>query len=211
MRLLMIDNYDSFTFNLVHLFQEFDANVRVCRHDEISVSQIEDWGPEAICISPGPKNPAHSGVSMDVVKSLGPRIPILGVCLGMQVINEAFGGVTRKAPVCVHGKCSRVEHNSRGIFKGIKDNFRAARYHSLCVDVKSPDLIVTARSDDGVIMGLEHAVHPIWGVQFHLESFMTECGLEMAANFLESAHPRISLPAGPSRYPHAPGDVHVFA
>ncbi len=208
----MIDNYDSFTFNLVQLFYEFDVQVEVYRHDEVSLQQIADRSPEAICISPGPKTPSHSGISKEVVRQFGPRIPILGVCLGMQVINEVFGGITRKAPVCVHGKCSMVNHQEEGVFQGIPATFRAARYHSLCVEVSSPDLKITAMSDDGVVMGIQHKAYPIHGVQFHLESFMTEYGLELAANFLELARPGFELPPpGPDRFPHTKGDVHVFA
>ncbi|MBI9077423.1 MAG: aminodeoxychorismate/anthranilate synthase component II [Desulfatibacillum sp.] len=212
MRLIMIDNYDSFTFNLVQLFYEFGIQVEVYRHDETTLPHIEQRNPDAICISPGPKTPTHAGISKDVVRHFGPRIPILGVCLGMQVINEVFGGRTPKAPVCVHGKCSMVSHKGLGVFKGLPSPFRAARYHSLCVDVVSPLLEITAISDDDVVMGIRHRIYPIHGVQFHMESFMTEYGLEMAANFLELAHPRMELPPpGPDRYPHTQGDVHVFA
>ncbi len=212
MRLVMIDNYDSFTFNLVQLFYEFDVQVEVYRHDETSLSHIEQRNPDAICISPGPKTPSHAGVSKDVVRHFGARVPILGVCLGMQVINEVYGGRTPKAPVCVHGKCSMVSHKGIGVFQGLPSPFRAARYHSLCVDVLSPELEVTAISDDGVIMGVRHRVHPIHGVQFHLESFMTEYGLEMAANFLEQACRGVKIPPpGLERYPRAQGEVHVFA
>ena len=211
-RLVMIDNYDSFTFNLVQLFYEFGIQVEVYRHDETSLAHLEQRNPDAICISPGPKTPAHAGVSKDVVQYFGPRVPILGVCLGMQVINEVYGGRTPKAPVCVHGKCSMVSHQGQGVFAGLPSPFRAARYHSLCVDVLSPELEITAMSDDGVVMGVRHREYPIHGVQFHLESFMTEYGLEMAANFLEVAYPQVEMPPpGPSRYPHIQGDVHVFA
>ncbi len=212
MRLVMIDNYDSFTFNLVQLFYEYGVDVRVFRHDEVTLEEIEDLTPDALCISPGPRNPTHAGISALVVKELGPRIPLLGVCLGMQVINEVFGGVTCKAPVCVHGKCSRVIHDGGALFEGVPSPFRAARYHSLCTEVRSPELRVTARTDDGVIMALEHVEHPIYGFQFHIESFMTEYGLEMAANFLEKARLPVAVPPmGPDRFPHARGDVHVFA
>lgn len=212
MRLVMIDNYDSFTFNLVQLFYEFGVQVEVFRHDEASLARIERRNPDALCISPGPRTPAHSGISKDAVRRFGPFMPVLGVCLGMQVINEVFGGRTPKAPVCVHGKCSLVSHSGRGLFQGLPSPFRAARYHSLCVDALSPDLEVTAVSDDGVIMGIRHKTYPIHGVQFHLESFMTEYGLEMAANFLRLARPEVEVPPpGPNRYPHTPGDVHVFA
>lgn len=180
----MIDNYDSFTFNLVQLFYEFDVEVLVYRHDRVSLGQIDDLSPDWICISPGPKTPAHAGISGEVVRRFGPRIPILGVCLGMQVINEVFGGSTVRAPLPLHGKCSKVNHFGQGIFENLPSPLQAARYHSLQISLTSPELTVTARADDGAIMGLEHRVMPIWGVQFHPESFMTEYGLEMAANFL---------------------------
>jgi len=188
MRLLMIDNYDSFTFNLVQLFYEFDVEVDVYRHDAITLDEIESMAPTWICISPGPKDPAHAGVSMAVVERFGPRVPTLGVCLGMQVINEVFAGRTVKAPVPVHGKKHRVHHNGLGVFAGVPSPFWAARYHSLCCDVQSPDLAVTAHADDGVVMGLEHRHWPIWGVQFHPESFLTEHGKALAANFLALHH-----------------------
>ena len=184
MRLVMIDNYDSFTFNIVQLFYEFDIEVLVYRHDRVSLGEIDCLSPDWICISPGPKTPAHAGISGEVVRRFGPRIPILGVCLGMQVINEVFGGSTVRSPLPLHGKCSKVSHSGQGIFENLPSPLQAARYHSLQISLNSPDLTVTARADDGVIMGLEHRVMPIWGVQFHPESFMTEYGLEMAANFL---------------------------
>ena len=184
MRLLMIDNYYSFTYNLVQLFYEFGVEILVFRHDRISIEKIESLKPDWICLSPGPKTPAHAGISQETVRRFGARIPILGVCLGMQVINEVFGGRTVRAPVPVHGKCSMVNHTGQGLFRGLPSPFRAARYHSLRVSLNSPELTVTARSEDGVVMGIGHKVMPIQGVQFHPESFMTEYGLRLAANFL---------------------------
>ena len=194
MRLLMIDNYDSFTFNLVQLFYELDLEVEVYRHDAITLEEIDGRAPDWICVSPGPKDPAHAGISMAAVERFGPRVPTLGVCLGMQAINEVFGGRTRQAPVPVHGKRRRVSHTGQGIFAGVPSPFWAARYHSLCVEVHSPDLEVTARTEDGVVMGIAHRRWPIWGVQFHPESFMTEHGKALAANFLR-LHPRWRGPA----------------
>ncbi len=210
MKLVMIDNYDSFTFNLVQLFFEFDIDVRVFRHDRTSVAQIARMRPDWICISPGPKTPAQSGVSKAVVKELGSSIPILGVCLGMQVINEVFHGRTVKAPVPVHGKCSLVRHQSRGLFAGLPSPFRAARYHSLQVKIRSKQLVATAESDDAVVMGLRHRSLPIHGVQFHPESFMSEFGLEIIANFLRLAErfDTGSIPhgAGKDRFPRWNGN-----
>ena len=184
MRLVMIDNYDSFTFNLVQLFYEFDLEVRVYRHDEITLDGIERLKPDWICISPGPKDPAHAGISKAVIRRFGPRIPLLGVCLGMQAINEVFGGTTRKAPVPMHGKCSLVEHSGLSPFSGIPSPFRVARYHSLCIEPGSPSIEPLAFAEDGVIMGIRHRTWPICGVQFHPESFLSEYGVMLARNFL---------------------------
>lgn len=195
MRLLMIDNYDSFTYNLTQLFSRFGLEILVHRHDQIGLAGIEALSPDWICISPGPKDPAHAGISLEVVRRFGGRMPILGVCLGMQVINEAFGGRTAHAPRPLHGKCSRVSHQGRGVFAGLPSPLAAARYHSLqCVDI-SPELEVTARSEDGVAMGLMHPKLRINGVQFHPESFMTEHGLALAENFLRQGSKALARPA----------------
>lgn len=186
MRLVMIDNYDSFTFNLYQLFCEFDVEVLVFRHDKISPESLAALAPWWIVLSPGPRSPAHSGVSKEVVRSFAGKVPILGVCLGMQVINEVYGGSTERAPVPVHGKTSMVHHTGGGIFKGLPSPFRVARYHSLQCRVKSADLQETAWADDGVLMALEHKRFPLWGVQFHPESFLSDYGLEIAAHFLAS-------------------------
>ncbi len=183
-KLLMIDNYDSFTFNLFQLFASFKIKIDVFRHDEITVEEIEKLRPSCICISPGPKNPSQAGISKDVVRAFAGRIPILGVCLGMQVINEVFGGKTIHAPVPIHGKKSRVTHLGTSILNGIPSPFWVARYHSLCIRRESEDLIELAWSDCGVIMAIEHRQYPVFGVQFHPESFMTEFGERIAENFL---------------------------
>ena len=184
MRLVMIDNYDSFTYNLVQLFYEFELEVIVYRHDEVSIGRIEELRPDWICISPGPKDPDHAGISKAVVEHFGPDVPILGVCLGMQVINEVFGGSTPKAPVPVHGKRCLVHHRGEGIFKGLPSPFSVARYHSLCVEPRSGQLVPLAFAWDGVIMGMQHRSWPLCGVQFHPESFMSDHGAELVANFL---------------------------
>ncbi len=183
-KLLMIDNYDSFTFNLFQLFASLRIKVDVFRHDEITIEDIKKLRPSYICISPGPKNPSQAGISKEVVKAFAGKIPILGVCLGMQVINEVFGGKTIHAPVPIHGKKSRVIHFGTGIFNGIPSPFWAARYHSLCINRESNDLIETAWSECGVVMAIEHRQYPVFGVQFHPESFMTEFGVKIVENFL---------------------------
>jgi anthranilate synthase component 2 len=188
MRIVMIDNYDSFTFNLAHLFYEFDLEVLVYRNDRITLDQIQKAGPDWICISPGPRDPAHAGISADVVRRFGPSVPILGVCLGMQVMNEVFGGRTVRAPLPVHGKRCRVHHQGEGVFAGIPSPFWAARYHSLRIELSSPFILPTAVAEDDVLMGIRHRSWPLCGVQFHPESFMSEYGLELVENFL-ALHP----------------------
>ena len=185
MRLVMIDNYDSFTYNLVQLFYDFDLEVLVFRHDAVTLTEIEALNPRWICISPGPKAPAQAGISKAVIEHFYQRLPVLGVCLGHQAINEVFGGATVRAPVPMHGKQSQVFHQGRGLFAGLPSPFAAARYHSLMAAPASPDLEITAWSDDGVIMGLSHRRYPLHGVQFHPESFLTRHGRELAANFLQ--------------------------
>ncbi|OPX21184.1 MAG: anthranilate/aminodeoxychorismate synthase component II [Desulfobacca sp. 4484_104] len=184
MRLVMIDNYDSFTYNLVQLFYEFDLEVLVFRHDQITLPEIEELSPDWLCISPGPKAPQDAGISKAVIAHFAPRLPILGVCLGMQAMNEVFGGQTVLAPVPVHGKRYQVFHQGQGLFRDLPSPFWAARYHSLAVQTRSADLEVTARAEDGVVMGLSHRHYPLHGVQFHPESFLTEYGKELTANFL---------------------------
>jgi anthranilate synthase component II len=187
MRLVMIDNYDSFTYNLVQLFYEFDLEVVVRRHDEVDLPGIAALRPDWLCISPGPKAPADAGISKAVIARFYKNLPILGVCLGLQAINEVFGGCTVLAPVPVHGKRHDIYHRGEGLFAGLPSPFGAARYHSLMTSPSGDELAVTARSADGVIMGLSHRRYPLHGVQFHPESFLTDYGRELAANFLSSA------------------------
>jgi len=190
--LLMIDNYDSFTWNLVQYLQTLGAQVKVVRNDELSVAQIEALSPERIVISPGPCTPNEAGVSLDVIRTLGASIPILGVCLGHQSLGQAYGGEVVRAGRIMHGKTSHIRHEGRGVFAGLPDGYQATRYHSLVVDKDSlPECLeVTAWSenDDGSIeeiMGLRHRQHPVEGVQFHPESILTEHGHALLKNFLD--------------------------
>ena len=192
-KLLVIDNYDSFTHNLVQMFMHYDLEIMVFRADKINVKQAVRLRPDYLLVSPGPKDPADSGVSVDLIRAFSGVIPILGVCLGMQCINEARGGRTVKAPVPLHGKTSRVFHDGAGIFSGLPRPFIAARYHSLMVDPEDTALRVTAKTDDGIIMGLDDPERNIHGVQFHPESFMTECGFTLIENFLRTG-PLIAAP-----------------
>jgi len=187
MRLVMIDNYDSFTYNLVQLFYEFDIDILVFRHDAVRVEEIGRLKPRWLCISPGPKAPAQAGISKEVIARYHQDLPILGVCLGHQAINEVFGGATARAPVPVHGKRHLVFHRGEGLFRGLPSPFGAARYHSLMAQPVAPELRVTAWTADGVVMGLSHPHHPLHGVQFHPESFLTEHGYRLAENFLNLA------------------------
>jgi anthranilate synthase component II len=183
-KLLVIDNYDSFTYNLVQMFMHFDLAIEVHRSDKITVDEAAGKMPDYILISPGPRDPVHAGISIALIQALFDQIPIFGVCLGMQCINEAFGGKTLRAPLPVHGKTSLVRHDNRSIFSGIPSPFKAARYHSLMTCPETDVLQVTSRSDDGVIMGLSHPDFPVHGVQFHPESFMTDFGFQLVENFL---------------------------
>ncbi|QNP41456.1 anthranilate synthase component II [Lysobacter solisilvae (ex Woo and Kim 2020)] len=191
--LLMIDNYDSFTFNLVQYLQTLGAEVKVVRNDELSVAQIAALAPARIVISPGPCTPNEAGVSVDVIRQLGARTPILGVCLGHQSIGQAYGGDVVRAKTIMHGKTSRIRHEGQGVFAGLPDGYEATRYHSLVVSRETlPDCLeVTAWTDrdDGAfdeIMGLRHREHPVQGVQFHPESILTEHGHALLKNFLDS-------------------------
>jgi anthranilate synthase component 2 len=189
---VVIDNYDSFTYNLVQYLGELGADVRVMRNDAVSVADVRAAKPECIVISPGPGRPEQAGVSMDVIRELGAETPVLGVCLGHQAIGAAFGGSVVRAETPMHGKTSTIEHDGRGIFRGINSPFVASRYHSLIVaDVDLPsELEVTARTrEDGTIMGLQHRTRPIYGVQFHPESILTGEGLRILRNFLEGERP----------------------
>ncbi len=185
MKIIIIDNYDSFTYNLFQLFTVTGADVKVYRNDCITLDILSHEPPDAIIISPGPKDPSDSGISKDVVRYFGKTVPVLGVCLGMQVINEVFGGKTVLAPRPVHGEKDRIFHNGKGLFQSIPSPFFAARYHSLVVSIASDDLMITARNSENIIMAIEHLKYPIVGVQFHPESFMTEYGEKMAVNFLK--------------------------
>jgi anthranilate synthase component II len=186
-RILVIDNYDSFVYNLVQELGELGAEPEVFRNDAIEVDAIRRIGPDAVVISPGPGRPEGAGISMQAVVDIGSTIPLLGVCLGHQCIGQAFGGRIVAAPALMHGKTSEIHHDGSGIFLGLPNPFVATRYHSLVVapDSVPPELDVTARTPDGVIMGLRHRSLPIEGVQFHPESILTPSGPSLLANFLE--------------------------
>lgn len=184
--LLMLDNYDSFTFNLVQMFRAYPLAITVIRADKITVAEVARQRPDYIVVSPGPKDPAAAGISVPLIAELYRDIPIFGVCLGMQSMNEAFGGSTVRAPVPMHGKTAEVRHDQRGVFAGLPNPVKVARYHSLAVTNVNPALEVTARATDGVIMGLSHREYPLHGVQFHPESFLTEHGFPMVENFLKT-------------------------
>ena len=187
--LLVIDNYDSFTYNLVQYFGELGAEMKVVRNDKITIKEIADLAPDLICISPGPCTPNEAGVSCDLIREFGGKIPILGVCLGHQSIGQVFGGDVIRATELMHGKTSAIIHGGKSIFKGLPSPFTATRYHSLIVQRDSlPDCLeITAETADGVIMGLMHKEMEIHGVQFHPESILTEHGKEMLQNFLDLA------------------------
>jgi anthranilate synthase/aminodeoxychorismate synthase-like glutamine amidotransferase len=185
---LVIDNYDSFTYNLVQYLGELGASVVVRRNDEATIDQLRGLAHDRVVISPGPGRPEQAGVSLGVIKEFGPRMPLLGVCLGHQAIGLAFGGDVVRAPLPIHGKTSTVEHNGQGVFKGLAASFQAGRYHSLVVDESTmpKELEVLARTkDDGLVMGLRHRTLPIHGVQFHPESVLTNEGRRILRNFLE--------------------------
>ncbi len=188
-RVVLIDNYDSFTYNLVQELGELGASPEVYRNDAITIEELEAAAPDAIVISPGPGRPQDAGISMEVVARLGGVIPLLGVCLGHQCIGEVFGGAIVAAPVLMHGKVSSISHRSTDVFAGLPQPFTATRYHSLVVDPATvpAELEVTATTDDGSIMGLAHRDKAIYGVQFHPESILSPCGMQLLANFLELA------------------------
>lgn len=188
--LLLIDNYDSFTFNLVHYFGELGAKVKVVRNDALGLDEALALGPKAIVLSPGPKAPEQAGICLPLtLAAFEAKIPLFGVCLGHQTIGQAFGGQVVRAPLAVHGKTDRMHHKDIGVFKGLPNPLTATRYHSLLVDRATlPDCLeVTAQTEDGLIMGLRHRHAPIEGVQFHPESIASEKGHEMLRNFLEQA------------------------
>jgi len=187
-KLLVIDNYDSFTYNLVQMFRQYPLEVEVFRSDQIELHQVDQAKPDYILISPGPKGPAHAGISMPLIEQWHRKVPILGVCLGMQCINEVFGGRTIQSPRPLHGKTSAIYHHAHGLFQGVPSPFQAARYHSLIIEpdpsALKGELTITARTKDQVIMGIAHREYPIHGVQFHPESFLTHHGFIIVENFL---------------------------
>ncbi len=185
--IIVIDNYDSFTYNLVQYLGELGQDVRVFRNDEATVEEIRALRPDHILISPGPGTPDDGGISLDVLRELGPETPILGVCLGHQCIGQAYGGQVTRAPRLMHGKTSRVYHRDDGLFDGIPSPFQATRYHSLIVAEPLPDCLeVTAFTSDGEVMALRHKEFPVAGVQFHPESILTEHGRRLLQNFLSA-------------------------
>ena len=187
--LLLVDNYDSFTYNLFHYLGELGAKVKVVRNDEITAQEALAMKPEGIVLSPGPCTPNEAGICLDVIEKAQGRMPILGVCLGHQAIGQAYGGRIVRAPEPMHGKLSRVHHTGKSVFRGLNNDFLATRYHSLTIDPPSmpPSLEVTATSEDGVIQGVMHKSHPVHGVQFHPESIASENGHALLANFLALA------------------------
>ena len=191
--LLLIDNYDSFTYNLFHYLGELGEEVTVVRNDEISPAQALSMRPDSIVLSPGPCDPDRAGICLDLIAAAGGKVPILGVCLGHQAIGQAYGGKVVRAPVPMHGKLSRIHHTGDSVFKGLEDGFLATRYHSLIVDRASlpPALAITAETEDGLIMGLKHASYPVHGVQFHPESIASQHGHALLKNFLDLARQRL--------------------
>ncbi|MBI0326454.1 anthranilate synthase component II [Burkholderia plantarii] len=195
--LLMIDNYDSFTYNLVQYFGELGEDVRTHRNDEITLDEITRLDPAAICLSPGPSNPQHAGITLAVLREFAGKKPILGVCLGHQAIGEAFGGRVIRAKTIMHGKVSRIETDGRGVFADLPTQFDVTRYHSLAIERESlPDCLeISAWTEDGEIMGVRHKTLPIEGVQFHPESILSEHGHALLDNFLKQARAGSAQPA----------------
>ncbi len=189
MTVLVIDNYDSFTYNLVHYIGELGAKLAVRRNDKITVDEVMAMDPEAIVLSPGPCTPNEAGICLSLIERAGPEIPIFGVCLGHQSIGQVYGGAIVRAPTLMHGKVSTISHTGRGVFRGINTSFQATRYHSLTIAPETvPDVLeVTAHAEDGVIMGAMHRTHPVHGVQFHPESIASEHGHLILKNFLDIA------------------------
>jgi anthranilate synthase component 2 len=197
--LAVIDNYDSFTYNLVQYLGVLGERLEVFRNDQTTVEEVAALEPDAIVISPGPCTPREAGISVDLIRTLGPRIPTLGVCLGHQCIGEAFGGQVIRAPEIMHGKTSLIYHDGQSIFVGLPSPFEAIRYHSLIVDRAGlpAELVATAQTSAGLIMGLRHRTYPIEGVQFHPESIKTEVGMDLLRNFLRSARACSAPPLAP--------------
>ena len=189
MRLLVIDNYDSFTYNLVHFLGELGADSDVRRNDKITLDEVASMAPEAIVLSPGPATPDTAGICLTLIDRFAPTTPILGVCLGHQALGQAMGGEVIRAPELMHGKTSKINHTNRGLFRGLNSGFEATRYHSLIVKQDTlPDVLeVTASTDDGLIMGMQHRRYPSHGVQFHPESIASENGHALLQNFLNLA------------------------
>ena len=187
--ILVIDNYDSFTYNLVHYLNELGAETRVFRNDAITVDEALGLRPQALLLSPGPCTPNEAGVCLSLIAAAPADLPVLGVCLGHQAIGQAYGGAVIHAQALMHGKISPIRHTGQGVFRGLKNPFNATRYHSLAVRREDlpADLEVTAWTDDGEIMGVQHRTRPVHGVQFHPESIATECGHELLGNFLDIA------------------------
>ena len=185
--LLMIDNYDSFTYNLVQYFGELGVDVRTVRNDEVSLGQIAEMSPDQICLSPGPSDPRHAGVTLDVLKEFAGKLPILGVCLGHQAIGEAFGGRVIRAKTVMHGKVSQIETDQQGVFANLPKHFTVTRYHSLAIERETlPDCLeISAFTTDGEIMGVRHKTLPVEGVQFHPESILSEHGHALLRNFVQ--------------------------
>ena len=196
-QVILVDNYDSFTWNLFHHLGALGATVTVVRNDAISVEDLLKGKPDAIVLSPGPRTPRDAGICLSLLKAAGSTTPILGVCLGHQAIGDAYGAQITRAPIPMHGKVSVIHHQGEAVFRGINGPFRATRYHSLVVDEATlpDDLVVTARSDDGVVMGLSHKVHPVHGVQFHPESISSDYGRVVFGNFLSIADDFRAKPA----------------
>ena len=189
MAILVIDNYDSFTYNLVHFLGELGAKLVVRRNDKISIAEAMAMDPDGVVLSPGPCTPNEAGICLKLIEAAGPRIPILGVCLGHQAIGQVYGGRIVRAPKLMHGKLSEIHHTGRSVFRGINGDFLATRYHSLTIAPESvPEVLeVTATADDGVIMGAMHKTYPVHGVQFHPESIASEHGHQILRNFLDIA------------------------
>jgi anthranilate synthase component 2 len=185
--ILLIDNYDSFTYNLFHYLGELGADVRVLRNDEITADVALTLKPDGIVLSPGPCTPNEAGICMDLIRKADGKVPILGVCLGHQAIGQAYGGDIVRAPEPMHGKLSTIHHTGKSVFRGLNNNFQATRYHSLTIDPPSmpAELEITATSEDGVIQGVMHRTHPVHGVQFHPESIASENGHALLENFLK--------------------------
>jgi len=184
MKVLMLDNYDSFTYNLVHLFEELGAEVVTVRNDAITVDEARAGGYDRLVVSPGPGRPEDAGVSVELIRALGPAVPTLGVCLGHQAIVEAFGGGVGQAKALLHGKASTITHDGQGVYQGLPAEVEVGRYHSLAATEVPDGLVVTSHTADGEVMGVRHAELPVEGVQFHPESVLTPLGPEMARNFL---------------------------